>query len=125
MNNRILSASTLRGMDVKNYDNENIGEIQDLMINIENGSVEYAVLSFGGFMGIGDKYFAVPVEALEHSTEGMKEEIMLDVDKQKLENAPGFDKNDWPTQAGPEFIESVYSHYGYERPERRRDFARK
>ena len=112
MNARLLTASTLNGINVKNYERDNIGEIQDMMINLETGSVEYAVLSFGGFMGIGDKYFAVPVEALEYSREN--NEITLDVDKERLKNAPGFDKNNWPTEASPEFIQSIYDHYGLE-----------
>lgn len=112
MKTRLLTASTLNGINVKNLEREKIGEIQDMMINLETGSVEYAVLSFGGFMGIGDKYFAVPVEALEFSTEN--NEITLDVDKERLKNAPGFDKNNWPTEASPEFIQSIYDHYGLE-----------
>lgn len=111
MNTRITSASTLKGTNVQNLKKENIGEIQDLMINLETGNVEYAVLSFGGFMGIGDKYFAVPVEALKYSDKDRK--ITLDVDKERLKNAPGFDKDNWPHEAGPEFRKSVYDHYGY------------
>lgn len=112
MKTRILKASTIKGKEVKNLKDENIGEIQDLMINLETGNVEYAVLLFGGFMGIGDKYFAVPVEALNYST--TSNEITLDVDKERLENAPGFDKSNWPSEASLEFTRSVYDHYGYE-----------
>lgn len=112
MKARLLSATTLKGTNVKNLKKENIGEIQDLMINLETGNVEYAVLSFGGFLGIGDKYFAVPVEALKFST--TSREITLDVDKERLKNAPGFDKDNWPNEASPEFIKSVYDHYGFE-----------
>ncbi len=120
MKTRVVKASTLRGTNVKNLKKENIGEIQDLMINMETGSIEYAVLSFGGFMGIGDKYFAVPVEAMNFSTQNR--EITLDVDKDKLKNAPGFDKNDWPREASPEFIQSIYDHYGLES---QREYVRK
>ncbi len=112
MKTRIIEASTLKGTDVKNLTNENIGEIKDLMINLETGNVEYAVLSFGGFMGIGDKHFAVPVQALNFSAND--NEIKMDIDKDRLENAPGFDKNNWPREASPEFTQSVYNHYGYE-----------
>lgn len=120
MNNRILSASTIHGSNVKNPNNENIGEIQDLMINLESGHVEYAVLSFGGFLGIGDKYFAVPVEVLNFSNKN--HDITLDVDKERLENAPGFDKDNWPMEASPEFMQSVYDYYGHKPM---RDYARK
>lgn len=126
MNTRILSASTLKGTPVKNKDQKNIGKIHDVMIDIETGDILYAVLSFGGFMGIGDKYFAIPLEALEWTTkrEG-NHEIMLDISKERLENAPGFDKDNWPLEASPEFIHTVYDYYGYTRPTRERAFVRK
>lgn len=120
MKTRILSATSIKGTEVKNLSNENIGEIQDLMVNLETGNVEYAVLSFGGFLGIGDKYFAVPVEALKFNTKD--EVITMDVNKERLKNAPGFDKDNWPLEASPEFIQSVYDHYGF-KPER--EFVRK
>lgn len=116
MKNRILSASTLKGTDVKNRSDEKIGKIKDLMLNTEDGNVEYAVLSFGGFLGIGDKYFAVPVQALQISTRDDDHTITLDMDKKKLEKAPGFDKDNWPMTSNDEFIDSVYKYYGYERP---------
>lgn len=118
MNTRITSASNIKGTKVKNLKKENIGEIQDMMIDLANGDVVYAVLSFGGFMGIGDKLFAVPVQALKYSKEN--NEITLDIDKDRLENAPGFDKNEWPMEASPGFLESVYEHYGYSMPYRDR-----
>lgn len=65
MKSKILSSSTLTGQDVHNMNNENIGEIKDLMIDPNNGEIVYAVLSFGGFMGIGNKLFAIPMEALQ------------------------------------------------------------
>lgn len=126
MNTRIISASTLKGTSVNNRERKNIGKIQDLMIDLETGDVTYAVLSFGGFLGIGDKYFAVPIEALEFTTrrEG-DHEIILDVNKERLEDAPGFDKDNWPLEASPEFIHTVYDYYGYTRPTRERAFVRK
>lgn len=117
MNTHVQKASRLKGMNVKNTANENIGEIQDLMIDLDTGEISYAVLSFGGFMGIGDKYFAVPIEAMDisHSSN----EVTMDISKEQLENAPGFNKDDWPMEASPEFVNTVYQHYGYNRPERR------
>ncbi len=125
MKTQILSASTISGTNVKNMENKNIGKIQDLMIDLKNGNVVYAVLSFGGFLGIGDKYFAVPIEALKFSTNDGVREIMIDINKERLENAPGFDKEHWPIEASPEFIQSVYDHYGYARPQYDRTFVRK
>ena len=62
-------------------------------------------------MGLGNKLFAIPWDALELSTEEHK--FILNVDKEKLEKAPGFDKNDWPDMTNPEWGSQIYSHYGY------------
>lgn len=105
-----LSTSTLTGTDVRNRDGENLGDIKDFMLDVESGRVVYAVLDFGGFLGIGDKYFAVPLEAFETDTN--REELVLNVTKDKLENAPGFDKNNWPATPDTSFVESVYDFYG-------------
>lgn len=117
MKNTILSATTITGSNVQNLEGKNIGNIQDLMIDPATGDVVYAVLSFGGFLGIGDKYFAIPIETLDFSSRD--DTIVLDVSKETLENAPGFDKDNWPMTADGAFIESVYSHYGTEMPRHR------
>ncbi|MGM0546026.1 MAG: PRC-barrel domain-containing protein [Bacteroidota bacterium] len=118
MKNHMLSATTVKGTKVRNQRNEDIGKIQDLMINLEEGNIEYAVLSFGGFLGMGDKYFAVPMQALRFSTKDDDHIITMDVTKEKLENAPGFDKDDWPSGASSQFVDDMYKYYGYERPSR-------
>ena len=71
----------------------------------------YAVLSFGGFLGMGDKLFAIPFEALKFDT--VNEKIILDVDKEILENAPGFDKDNWPDITEHSWLVDVYNYYGY------------
>ena len=114
MNSHILSASTITEMNVQNLQGEDIGNIKDLMIDLENGTVLYAVLSFGGFLGMGDTYFAIPVEALVFS-QAEENLIKLDVNKEFLKNAPGFDKDNWPLYPSADFVRSVYDYYGYER----------
>lgn len=108
ISNKLLTASELKGANVYNPQGENLGTIKDLMIDTVTGRVNYAVLSFGGFLGLGDKYFAVPVQAL---TIDIKDNIILDVDKERLKNAPGFDKNNWPVTYDRSFTENVYSFY--------------
>jgi sporulation protein YlmC with PRC-barrel domain len=66
---RVLSASTLEGDKVTNAEGENLGEVKELMIDLESGRVAYAVLEFGGFLGLGDKLFAVPWEAFDGGTQ--------------------------------------------------------
>ena len=110
---RLISASTLKGSTVRNVAGENIGEIKDLMIDRENGSIAYSVLSFGGFLGMGNKLFAIPLEVLAFDEE-KDHQLILNVDKDLLEGAPGFDKDNWPQDPDEAFISSVYTHYGYE-----------
>lgn len=105
----LLSSNTMVGDDVRNQQGEHLGRIEDLMVDISSSRVAYAVLSFGGFMGIGDKLFAVPLEALRYDQE--RNCFLLDVDKQHLENAPGFEKDNWPDMADPTWASSVHTYY--------------
>jgi sporulation protein YlmC with PRC-barrel domain len=109
---RVLSAGTLAGDRVRNRAGEDLGKIEEIMIDLESGRVAYAVLSFGGFLGIGDKLFAVPWESLELNA--AEHEFILDVDKQTLENAPGFDKDNWPDMADQTWGAQLHAHYGQE-----------
>lgn len=106
-----LSSSSINGTDVVNAQGENLGDIKDLMIDTNTGRVSYVVLSFGGFLGIGDKYFAIPWEAFSIDTD--ENEMVLNIPKEKLENAPGFDKDNWPTNANHTYLNEVYEYYGY------------
>lgn len=108
---RVLSASSLTGDRVRNSAGDNLGKIEDIMIDIPSGRVAYAVLSFGGFLGMGNKLFAVPWNAFTIDEEN--KEFILDVDKKTLENAPGFDKDNWPDMADPSFGRQIFGHYGY------------
>jgi sporulation protein YlmC with PRC-barrel domain len=107
---RVLSASTLAGDSVRNSAGEDLGKIEEIMIDIPSGRIAYAVLSFGGFLGIGDKLFAIPWSSLRVD-EG-DHQFILNVDRQTLESAPGFDKDNWPDMADPAFESSVYGHFG-------------
>ncbi|MBB4081010.1 sporulation protein YlmC with PRC-barrel domain [Lewinella aquimaris] len=113
MRNLILSSTSITGTNVTNQKGENLGEIKDLMIDTENGTVNYAVLSFGGFLGMGDKYFAIPFEAFTVNT--TKETFVLNVSKDRLENAPGFDKDNWPKTSESKYWDSLHDHYGVQR----------
>ena len=108
-----LSSTSIVGTSVKNFKREDLGEIQDLMVDPQSGRVIYAVLDFGGFLGIGDKYFAVPMQAF--SVDRVNEVFSLDIDKERLENAPGFDKDNWPSTADNAFLDTVYSYYNIKR----------
>lgn len=112
MTNQLLSASSINGTNVYNRSDEKLGRIHDIMIDTRSGKIAYAVLSFGGFLGMGDKYFAIPWQAF--TADRAHEHFVLNVPKEKLENAPGFDKNDWPSHATESHLTNVYRHYDYE-----------
>jgi sporulation protein YlmC with PRC-barrel domain len=107
---KVLSAGTLKGDSVKNRANESLGDVQDIMIDLPSGRVAYAVVSFGGFLGMGNKLFAVPWSAF--TVDEDQKCLILNADKSKLENAPGFDKDNWPDMADRTWGEKVYSYYG-------------
>ena len=106
----VLSAGTLIGDRVINPQGENLGKVEEIMLNLEEGCVSYVVLSFGGIMGLGDKLFAVPWDVLKLDTE--EKAFILSVDKEKLRKAPGFDKNNWPDHADTQWLNTIYSYYG-------------
>jgi sporulation protein YlmC with PRC-barrel domain len=106
----IMAASTLEGDAVVNTKGEDLGNIEEIMLDVPRGRIAYAVLSFGGFMGMGDKLFAIPWSALVLDTE--RKCFVLDVDKERLKLAPGFDKDHWPTMADPRWASDIHSYYG-------------
>jgi sporulation protein YlmC with PRC-barrel domain len=107
----VLSATTMIGDRVTNRSGENLGKIEELMIDLGRGNVAYAVLSFGGVLGMGDKLFAIPFQALKLDAD--HECFVLDVDKEKLKNAPGFDKDHWPSTADRTWGSQIHSFNGY------------
>jgi len=107
---RVLAASSLAGDSVRNSVGDDIGTVDEIMIHIPSGRVAYAVLSFGGFLGLGNKLFAVPWSAL--AVDEDKKCFILNVDKKTLEGAPGFDKDNWPDMADTTWGSKVYTYYG-------------
>ncbi len=110
---RVLSAKTLMGDKVVNAAGDPLGDVKEIMIDLDEGRIAYVVLSFGGFLGMGNKLFAIPWEALILDTD--QHVFILNVDREQLENAPGFDKDNWPDNAKYEagWLLDVYEYYGY------------
>lgn len=100
------------GEKIVNQDGENVGEITELVIDCATGQVTYAILSFGGFLGMGDRLFAVPWVSLGYDP--AKNAYTMKVNKELLKNAPGFDKNQWPDMSDPTRLSEVYRYYGAE-----------
>lgn len=106
----LMGAGTLIGDQVRNEANEILGSIKEIMLDTRSGVVSYAVLSFGGYFGRGDKLFAVPWDAL--SLDLAKKCFVLKVEKARLEKAPGFDKSKWPNMSDPRWAKEIRSYYG-------------
>jgi sporulation protein YlmC with PRC-barrel domain len=107
---RVLTASTLTGDAVKNAAGEDLGKVDEIMLDIPSGRIAYAVVSFGGFLGMGNKLFAIPWSALTLNED--TKHFVLNIDKKKLEAAPGFDKDNWPNMADNTWATQIYKYYG-------------
>ena len=103
--------SALEGLPVRNAAGENLGKIKDMVIDLKSGTIRYVALDFGGFLGLGDKLFAVPWSALQYQDKPNDEHLVLNVSKERLKNAPGFDKSHWPDMADPHWNSDVDRYY--------------
>ncbi len=112
-----LSTDTVVGIQVHNLAGEELGTIEELVFDPATGSIVYAVLSFGGFLGFGEKRFPVPWKALR--IDPRRNEFKFDINKEKLEKAPGFDMKDRPDMADSEYLRQVHSHYSEDHWEHR------
>ncbi len=104
----ILTATSIIGDKVVNKADEDIGRIKDIMMNIKDGKIQYLIIEFGGFLGLGEKLFAIPFVALKLNPK--EQNFILDVEKTFLETAPGFNPEHWPETNSHYF--DVNSHWG-------------
>lgn len=113
-----IRVSQLTGMNIQNPQGESVGEINDLVLDASTGKVHYAAVTYGGFLGIGNKMFAVPFEAfkVQHKANDSDETVLvLDVTPEQLEGSVGFDENNWPDFADKEYTAEIYKRYKIER----------
>jgi len=103
--------SSIKGMNVKNEAGKDLGEIHDLVIDLKEGKVRYAALSFGGILGLGDKLFAVPFSAIRLKHDGDKKYFVTNISYETLKRATGFDKNNWPNTADPKWSSDLDRFY--------------
>ena len=106
---RIMDAKTLIGDSVVNNAGDDLGKIEAIMLDVTTGRIAYAVLSFGGFLGMGNKLFAIPWSAL--TLDADEQCFILNVAKDVLDGAPGFDKDHWPAMADPTWASELHSYY--------------
>jgi sporulation protein YlmC with PRC-barrel domain len=100
-------ASTLLGHRVMMSAREELGNIEEIMLDLRSGRIAWAVLSFSGFPGAADKRFPVPWNALQI----VQDEFILDLDRKALEGAPHFDRNNWPDMADSAFGRIIHKYY--------------
>ncbi len=106
----VMAASTLDGDKVVSSDGEDVGKIKEIMLDVYTGRIAYAVLSSGGFLGIGDKLLAIPWSALTLDTD--RKCFLLTATADKVKNAPGFDKDHWPAMADVAWASELHGYYG-------------
>jgi sporulation protein YlmC with PRC-barrel domain len=107
--NRLISSEKVDGTAVYNTKGEKIGHIDHLMIGKRSGQVEYAVMSFGGILGMREKYHPLPWDTLDYDTE--RDGYVVDVDKEQLEKAPSYEEGQQPDY-NRDYGETVYGYYG-------------
>ncbi|MBC7537049.1 MAG: PRC-barrel domain-containing protein [Ferruginibacter sp.] len=108
---RFLTASSVIGDTVLNNDGEDMGSIKDVMLDIRSGKIEYYIIEFGGFLGIGEKYFAIPFSLL--SVDPDNKVFRFNEKKETLEKAPGFNKEHWPeTNWHSNYVTDSWSFWG-------------
>ncbi len=105
----VMAASTLDGNKVISSDGEHVGKISDIMLDVRGGRIAYAVLSTGGFLGIGDTLHAIPWSALTLDTDDKC--FVLDASAELIKNSPGFDKDNWPFMADTQWGATVHEYY--------------
>lgn len=106
---RVISAGDLTGARVRNRDGEDLGKIEEILIDSAAGRVTYALVAYGGVMGIGEKLYAIPWEAFSDASDG---EILIDADRTRLEQAARFDAARWSNPADPDWIAHLDNFYG-------------
>ena len=105
----LISSDKVEGTTVYNRQGEKLGTVTSFMVGKRNGRVQYAVLSFGGLFGMGEKFYPLPWDTLTYDTD--KGGYMVDIDKDRIEGAPSYDRGNEPTYDRA-YGERVYGHYG-------------
>jgi sporulation protein YlmC with PRC-barrel domain len=103
--------SNLVGMPVKNARGEDVGKIEEVVIDLDRNRLMYAALSFGGFLGVGSKVFAIPWDAMSLKFDERSTYFLLDVDPEKLKAAPGFARENWPDMSDPNWAKDIDAFY--------------
>jgi sporulation protein YlmC with PRC-barrel domain len=122
-----IRVSQLLGANIQNSQGESVGEINDIVLDSQTGKVNYAAVTYGGFLGVGNKLFAVPFEAFRvqvdpselrdgaNINEAHDYVLVLDVTQQQLEGQQGFDEDNWPNMADKQWAADLDKRYRIDR----------
>ncbi len=107
--NQVVRTIDVIGKKVIDSELKDLGKIEEIVLDKVSGETRYAVLSFGGFLGLGDKLYAIPWKSINYVPE--EDGFVLNIEKEQLKTAPGFDKNNWPDFANSNFCNTVSEFY--------------
>jgi len=105
----VMAAATLDDTQVISSDGEDVGKISDIMLDVRSGRIAYAVLSEGGFLGMGANLHAIPWNALTLDTDAKC--FRVSIDAQRIKDDPGFDKDHWPSMADATWGTTIHQYY--------------
>jgi len=112
-----IRASKLMGMKIQNSRKESIGQIKDIVVDPASTRIQYVAVTYGGFLGLGDKLFAVPMQAIKVQQDPDNRDrvvLVLDVTKEQMNGAQGFDESNWPNFADEQFSGELHRRYNVE-----------
>ena len=107
---RFIPTTRIEQYDVVNKKGQDMGQVQNFVVDMVAGRIAFVIVSFEGFLGISDKWFALPWEILTWSVENKK--FILDMSKETFKEAPGLDKTKWPSEINFDLVAKTYSHFG-------------
>jgi len=108
--NSPVKTSSVIGTDVVSPKGDSLGDIKEVVIDPRTGKVAYVVVAFGGFLGMGEKLFAIPFSSFDYNV--TKNHYVLAITQDRLKAAPGFDPNNWPAMTDEKWNRDVYKFYG-------------
>jgi len=109
-----IKASTIIGTQVVDPKGNALGDIKEIVIDPRTGRVAYAVVSFGGFLSLGEKLFAIPFSAFEYKvtkSDLVASEYVLNISRERLQAAPGFDADHWPLMRDEKWHRDLHTYY--------------
>ena len=112
MKHALLPASRVEGLTVRDPDGKDLGTIHDFMMDVETGQILYAILTFGGFLGMGKEKYAIPYKAFHY--QAGERALFLDISKETIENAPKAREEMLLLQPDRDYVHQLITHYGYE-----------